>query len=123
MYLSVFESSFDRIEVCMPRALISATICASMIGLTACTVPTGAGTAVRVLCAFADVLVEETELEVAKKAFGDDDQIGSKICQAAAIFLGGDGAQDPSAVTETTSGNLQLPDGAFIPVRITTPSK
>ena len=92
--------------------------CAGMSLLSACSVPPGVGTTVRVLCAFADILVEETELEVARQAFGDDEQIGSKICEAASILLSGDGAQEPSPVTEASDADLPLPDGQSIPVQI-----
>lgn len=105
-----------------PLSFISIVAFTGVIGLTACTVAPGVGTTVRVLCAFADVLVRETDLPAAKQAFGED-QLGSKICKAAGILLTGDGEQSPAGVTGTTTADLPLPNGQIIPVQISPSSK
>ena len=98
------------------------TLCLAAF-IAACSPPASLSSAQRILCGFADVLVEQTELEIARQAFGDDDDLGSRICRAAAILLTGDGEQEPSPIIAVTNVDLPLPDGESIPVQIAPPTR
>ena len=60
-----------------------------------------------------------------EKAFGTETGIGSRACKAIKILITGDdsGSSEPTAIERSTSFEVRLPDGDFIPVILVPPSQ
>ncbi|MEP4343625.1 MAG: hypothetical protein ABJP90_11565 [Paracoccaceae bacterium] len=75
----------------------------------------------RVLCGFADVLIEETDIAKVAKAFAGTDSDGTKVCRAVRAFTEDtDGADAPISGDGTTK--LPLPNGEDVPITLQPPS-
>lgn len=75
----------------------------------------------RVLCGFADVLIEETDIAKVANAFAGSDSDGAKVCRAVRAFTEGtDGSDAP--ISDDGSVKLPLPTGDQVFVTIQPPS-
>lgn len=86
--------------------------------LTACdTLPQTA----RILCGFADVLIEETDIAKVANAFAGPDSDGTKVCRAVRAFTEDTGGTD-APISGDGSVKLPLPNGEEVFIAIQPPT-
>ena len=78
-----------------------------------------------IACAFADVLVDQTDIPRFEEAFGTETGIGSRACRAIKSLLTGDdsGSSEPATIEKSTQFDVQVSTGEFIRVTLEPPSQ